>query len=224
MALLAIAFILAAGALWVTTPGVGDARRRAAAILAAHGDPSDNGNVPARVAAALVATEDSRFYSHHGLDPKGALRGAISFVRGHGLGGATLDAQLAKVLYLRNAGWLTIPDEAVLAVKLDAHYSKHEILAMYLDAVYFGHGAFGVVDASRTFFGVDPNQLSWGQAALLAGLVNAPSAYDPVTHLHLARERQRHVLDRLVATRVLSATQADQAFSQSLHPAIAFSG
>ena len=95
---------------------------------------------------------------------------------------------------------------------------------MYLDAAYFGHGAYGVVDAARTYFGVAPSQLSWAQASMLAGLVNAPTAYDPTAHLHLARSRQRHVLDRLVAVKALTTAQADTIYAAPLDPAIAFSG
>jgi membrane peptidoglycan carboxypeptidase len=217
--------LLICAALWVATPGVSDAPARTAAILRAHDAPSDNGVVADRVATALVATEDSRFYSHSGLDARGALRGALSFSGGGALGGATLDAQLAKLLYTGGrSGLKPTTKQVVLSVKLDSAYSKHEILAMYLDAAYFGHGAYGVVTASRTYFGVPSTQLSWAQATLLAGLVNAPSAYDPTVHLHLARERQRHVLDRLVKTHKLTAKQADEIFAAPLNPAVPFGG
>lgn len=213
------------GVLWAATPSVSDAPARVAAILRQHDGVSDDGTPPARVSQALVATEDSRFYSDHGLDPKGIVRAAWSVLRGGPGGGATLDAQLAKLLYTgsRSGVW-PLTEEAVLAVKLDQTYSKRQILAMYLDAAYFGHGAYGVVTAAHTFFGLPPDQLSWAQATLLAGLVNAPTAYDPTTHLHLAKERQRHVLDRLVATKVLTSSQAAQIYAEPLHPAVAFAG
>ncbi|MCW2525866.1 MAG: putative Transglycosylase, partial [Pseudonocardiales bacterium] len=131
----------------------------------------------------------------------------------------------AKLLYTgEHSGLLVTAEESVLAFKLDTEYSKREILAMYLDAAYYGHGAYGVETASHTYFGLDADQLSWGQASLLAGLVNAPTAYDPTAHLHLARERQAHVLNRLVATHVLTRSQADAAYAQDLHPAVSFSG
>ncbi len=225
--LLTLVFVLVITAvtLWNITPGVGDARARTAAIVRSHDALSDNGVLPERVTKALVATEDSRFYSHGGLDPKGIARGVWHLVSHGSLQGATLNAQLAKLLYSNgNDGFLATTQEAVLAIKLDETYSKQQILAMYLDAAYFGHGGWGVERASRIYFGLPPGQLSWGQASLLAGLVNAPSAYDPATHLHLARERQHHVLDRLVATKVLTRAQADAAFAQPLKPAVAFSG
>jgi penicillin-binding protein 1A len=217
--------VIAGVVMWNVTPGVGDAQARSSAILRAHGGTSDGGSPPARVSSALVATEDSRFYSHHGLDPESIVRGLLSFVSGGQLGGATLDAQLAKLLYEggQSGAWST-SQEAILALKLDHSYSKRQILAMYLDAAYFGHGSYGIEAASRSYFGLSPDQLSWGQASLLAGLVNAPTAYDPTAHLHLARERQSHVLDRLVATNVLTRSQADAVYAQPLNPAVAFSG
>ena len=225
--LLTLVLLLGAGAgiAWAITPGVGDAEARTSAIIRANHAVSDDGIPPTRVSEALVATEDSRFYSHHGLDPKSLARGVVSLVTHGKLEGATLDAQLGKLLYSDgHTGVWETTQEAVLAVKLDAKYSKRQILAMYLDAAYFGHGAYGVQTAARTYFGLDANQLSWGQASLLAGLVNAPTAYDPTAHLHLARERQQHVLDRLVATHVLTRTQAKAVFAEPLNPAISFSG
>jgi len=87
---------------------------------------------------------------------------------------------------------------------------------MYLSAVYFGHGFYGLPAAARGYFATAPADLSWAQASMLAGLVQAPSAYDPYAHLDLARRRQRHVLDQLVATGTLTASQADTAFAAPL--------
>lgn len=210
---------------WVLTPGVGDARSRTDAILAAHDAPSIGGKVPAKVSAALIATEDSRFYSHSGLDARGALRGALSLSKGGALGGATIDAQLAKLLYTHGApGAKAATEQVFLAVKIDHAYPKRQILAMYFDAAYFGHGAYGLQSAARVYFGVTPDQLTWAQATLVAGLVNAPSAYDPTAHYTLARERQRHVLDRLVATGVFTKKQADAVFAADLNPVLPFRG
>jgi penicillin-binding protein 1A len=217
--------VLAGAALWIATPGVGDARARTNALLREHEAPSLQGAVPSKVAAALVATEDSRFYSHSGLDARGALRGALSLSRGGALGGATIDAQLAKLLYTHGApGIRPTATQVTLAVKIDEKWTKRQILSMYLDAAYYGHDAYGLVTAARTYFGVDPGQLTWAQATLVAGLVQAPSAYDPTAHLTLARERQRHVLDRLVATGMFTRTQANAIYAAPLAPAIPFSG
>jgi membrane peptidoglycan carboxypeptidase len=219
--LIAAAFGLA----WVLTPSVADAQSRTQAIVRGHGGISDAGTPPIRVAKAIVSTEDARFYSHSGLDPRGLARGVVNLVSKGSLQGATLDAQLAKLLYSgEDSGMLTTVQEGVLAFKLDATYSKRQLLAMYLDAAYFGHGAYGIETAARTYFGLSANELSWGQASLLAGLVNAPTAYDPTAHLHLARERQQHVLARLVATHVLTRSQADSAYTDALKPAVVFAG
>jgi penicillin-binding protein 1A len=224
VALLLVA-VLAFVTIWNVTPGVSDAQARTAAIVAEHGGISDRGIPPQKVSRAIVATEDSRFYSHHGLDPQSIVRGLYTFVTQGKLEGATIDVQLAKLLYDgdRTGLWETTK-EAVLALKLDGKYSKREILAMYLDAAYFGHQAWGIEKASRVYFGVPADHLSWGQASLLAGLVNAPTAYDPTAHLTLARSRQRHVLNRLVATHVLTRAQANAVFAEPLKPVVAFSG
>ncbi len=225
--LLALLLVLAAGfgLGWVLTPGVGDAEARTHAIVRDNHAISDQGNPPTRVSEALIATEDSRFYSHHGLDPQSLARGIVSLASTGKIQGATLDAQLAKLLYSGgHTGVWETSQEAILAIKLDTTYSKRQILSMYLDAAYFGHGAYGVETAARTYFGLPAEQLSWGQATLLAGLVNAPTAYDPTAHLTLARERQQHVLDRLVATHKMTRQQADAVYAEPLDPAIPFGG
>jgi membrane peptidoglycan carboxypeptidase len=197
------ALLLGAG--WVLTPGVGDA-----ADLAAHSAQPLTGPVPAKVAAALTATEDSRFAHTPGVDPLGLIREPLGAVTGRDEGGATLEQQLAKNLYGDGASGLTAKAQAlVLAIKLDRSWSKAQILRMYLDDGYYGHGFYGLTAASHGYFGETPAQLTWAQASLLAGLFQAPSAYDPVVHPGAARARQQHVLDRLVATGSLTRAQAD---------------
>ena len=166
---------------------------------------------------AIISTEDSRFYSHHGLDVVGVGRAVVTALTGsqQDAGGATLDQQLTKNLYA-GGGWLAKAEQIELSFKLETAYSKPHILEMYLSAVYFGHGFYGLPAASRGYFGLAPADLSWAQASLLAGLVQAPSAYDPYRHRELSKSRQRHVLDRLVSTHVLLADQADAAYSAPL--------
>ena len=204
--------------LWPLTPSVRDAEQRIALRLTAHGarDPAQLPR-PDRVGDAVLATEDSRFFSHHGLDALGVLRAAVAGVSGarRDFGGATLDQQLAKNLYTRD-DLASKVEQVVLSFKLEAQYTKNQILEMYLSEVYFGHGFYGLTAAARGYFGVAPARLTWGQASVLAGLVQAPSAYDPYRHLALARSRQRHVLDRLVATKTLTVQQADEAYRSAL--------
>ncbi|WP_051684174.1 biosynthetic peptidoglycan transglycosylase [Blastococcus sp. URHD0036] len=196
---------------WLATPGVGDARERADALLAAHGAPALEGELPDRVVAAVLATEDSRFAGHAGIDWRGALRAPWGVLTGEDLGGSTLDQQLAKNLYEDGANdALARLGSVVLAVKLDAHWTKDELLRMYLDSAYFGHGFTGVTAASEGYFGLAPGELSWSQASLLAGLLQAPSAYDPLEHPDRAAARQEHVLDRLVDVGALSRADADE--------------
>ncbi len=200
------------GVLLVATPSTSDAHAQVAAQATEHHARALSGALPTRVVQALIATEDSRFYSHHGVDPVGAVRGVVGPLLGdEDQGGATLDQQLVKILY--TGGRRTLTDrleQTALAVKLDAHYPKNDILRMYLDTVYFGHGYYGVTSAAAGYFGRSPSALTWTQATLLAGLVQAPSAYDPYHHLDAARRRQAHVLDRLVATGQLTRAQATQ--------------
>lgn len=209
-----LAFVL----LLALTPSVSDAEARVQAIDHAHGVIDSGASIAPRFAQALVATEDSRFYSDNGLDVAGMLRAASSPLHpGADQGGSTLDQQLAKQLY--TAGESAFGDkieQAGLAIKLDDRYSKQQILEMYTATVYFGHGFYGLAAASCGYFGVTPTGLSAAQASLLAGVLQAPSDYDPLTNPELARSRQRHVLDRLVATRVLTTTQADAVFAAPL--------
>lgn len=224
VALVVVAVVAGSTLLLVETPSVADAPNLVERILAAHDAPSDGGRIPAKVAAALLATEDSRYYGDPALDPLGTLRGLWGFVsHDPDEGGATIEMQLAKLLYTPGDSSLRGEAEQVaLAFKLDHSYTKRQILAMYLDAAYFGDGAYGVTEAAERYFGLPPASLSWGQAALLAGLVQAPSDYDPHRHLSLALARRRHVLARLVATGTLTKAQAAAVARQPLRPVISF--
>ncbi|MCW2601445.1 MAG: putative Transglycosylase [Frankiales bacterium] len=213
-----VALGLVVAVAWPLTPSVADAESRIATRLAAHGATDPHAlPVPDRVGEAIIATEDSRFRSHWGIDALGVVRAALNFSNGaQDAGGATLDQQQAKNLWTGDGGLLVKAQQVELAFKLESMYSKDQILEMYLAEVYFGHGFYGLPAAARGYFGVAPASLTWAQASMLAGLVQAPSAYDPYHHLDLAKSRQRHVLDRLVATSRLTAAQADTAFAAPL--------
>jgi penicillin-binding protein 1A len=208
-----VALLLGAG--WVLTPSVDDAPRKVAAALARHDAPALQGAVPARLAEALIATEDSRFRSNPGVDYVSLLRAPWTLLTGQDAGGATLEQQLAKNLYENgdNTG-LQKGAELVLALKLDSSFSKDEILRLYLDDGYYGHGFYGLTAATEGYFGIAPAQLTEAQASLLAGLFQAPSAYDPLVHPEAARARQAHVLDRLVDVGALTRSQADAVAAQ----------
>ncbi|MGY2065192.1 biosynthetic peptidoglycan transglycosylase [Blastococcus sp. SYSU DS0619] len=211
-ALAALLVVLTAGFAvgWAATPGVGDAGQRMAERLAELGGTPLAAEVPPRIAAALLATEDSHFHEHPGIDWRGVLRAPLGLVTGEDQGGSTIHQQLARVVY--EDGATDVPAKVravVLAVKLDAAWSDEEILRMYLDSVYFGHGFHGVRAAAEGYFGLAPDQLDWAQATVLVGLVQAPSAYDPFAHPERAAARQSHVLDRLVAVGALDRAEAD---------------
>ena len=209
----------------LTSPSVSDAPQRVESLLAEHDAPSANGVIPAKLAAALLATEDSRFYGDPALDPRGVVRAAVGVVTSNGNdGGATIEQQLAKMLYTPGTSLGAEMRQVGVAFRLDQHFSKNQILAMYLDAAYFGDGAYGITEAAVHYFGVTPGQLSWAQASLLAGLVQAPSKYDPHGHFSLARSRQAHVLSRLVATHRLTAAESAAAWNAPLEPAVPFFG
>jgi membrane peptidoglycan carboxypeptidase len=216
---LVVALLLGTAALWPLTPSVAGAGALVRAGLSGHHSAELVALPrPDRVGQALIATEDTRFYQTPGIDPVSVARvGLAALTGGKEAGGATLEQQLAKNLYsAQNNGVFAKVQEAELALKLDAGYSKDQILRLYLADVYFGQGFYGLPAAAQGYFGVMPAQLSWAQASMLAGLVQAPSAYDPIDHLSAGRLRQRHVLDRLVATHVLSTAQADAAFAAPL--------
>src|ERR1035437_1478505 len=211
--------ILGVALLWPLTPSVANAGQLVQANLSAFHSPELAVLPrPDRVAQALIATEDSRFWQTPGIDPLSTLRAGLATLTGNSnTGAATLEQQLAKNLYFpQNDVLFSKVAEAELSLKLDVHYSKDDILRLYLADVYFGHGFYGLPAASQGYFGVSPAQLSWAQASMLAGLVQAPSVYDPIDHLSVGRLRQRHVLDRLVATKVLSPAQANAAFAAPL--------
>jgi len=207
IAVLAIGF----GVLLLATPSVGNARQLAQQIDRTHHAAYPGPAVPPRFAAALEATEDHRFNSEPGIDPIGVGRLLLGEMVGRGdQGGATLYAQLAKMLYTPNDSSLGAQfEQGGLAVKLWASYSHPEILRLYSDVVYFGHGFYGLAAASCGYFGVPPAGMSWPQAALLAGLVQGPTFDDPLMFPAHGLLREEHVLGRLVATGHISQAQAD---------------
>jgi penicillin-binding protein 1A len=211
---------LGAGLIYGSVPEVGDAARRAAALDRAHGGELVAVTRGERVARAVVAVEDKRFFEHGALDPLAIGRVLVRTVTGSAAdpGGSTVAVQLAKALYVQKPGSFLSELRAIaLAFKLEQAYPKRQILSMYLNAIYFGHGYYGVERASRGYFGRAARELSWGQATLLAGLPQAPSAFDPVDHLSRAKLRQREVLGQLVATHALSPAAARRVAREPLH-------
>jgi 1A family penicillin-binding protein len=157
-------------------------------------------DVPFVTRQAVVAAEDERFYQHHGVDAKAVIRAALAnAAQGHVVQGAsTITEQLVKnTIGTDERTLLRKIHEAETAWALEDAYSKDEILALYLNTVYFGQGAYGIQAAAKTYFSVPAKELDLQQSALLAGLIRSPSAYDPVFHPALARERRNYVLSRM---------------------------
>ncbi len=173
--------------------------------------PIDAAKLPAYVPGAFISIEDRRFYSHMGVDPKAIARALGKNAKAGGVseGGSTITQQLAKNAFLSSDRNLRRKaQEALIAVYLEARLSKQEILSRYLSSVYFGDGAFGLRAAARHYFGKPPEQLSIGEAAMLAGLVKAPSRLAPTTNLEGARERMHVVLGAMVETGTITQAQA----------------
>lgn len=209
---------LAAGVLWVITPSAGQATELAAAQAKQHGIAYPGPDVPANFARPLVATEDHRFYSDPGVDPLAVGRVAWAKVtNGSDQGGATLEQQLAKLLYTQGeSGWKAELKQVTLAVKLNLAYSKQQILDLYAEVAYYGHGYYGLEAASCGYFGRPAGNLTVVQGAMLAGVVNAPSVDDPVSDPGNARFRLEHVIARMQAVGYLSKAQAEQALRAPL--------
>ena len=153
--------------------------------------------LPKVIPAALVATEDRRFFDHYGIDPVGVIRAMFANLRAgrFAQGGSTLTQQLAKNLFLTPDRTLTRKiAELGLALWLEIRLSKPEILELYLNQVYFGGGAYGIEAASQRYFGKPARELTLPEAALIAGLLKAPSKYSPANSPDAARARGRVVL------------------------------
>ena len=167
--------------------------------------------IPEHLRDAVIATEDAEFYDHPGVDVTSTARAAIANLRSGEFtqGGSTITQQLVKNLY--TGADKTIErkvNEAVLALKLERELTKDEILAKYLNTVYFGHGAYGVQAAAQTYFDVPARELDVVQSAMLAGLLAAPSHWDPIVYPGPADRRRRFVLQRMADEGYLSRAQA----------------
>ncbi len=171
--------------------------------------------LPDYLPQAFVAAEDSRFYEHPGLDLWSVFRAVINNAKSgrRGQGGSTITQQVAKSLLLTpEKTYVRKFKEAILAWRIDTLLSKSEILHIYLNQIYLGSGAYGVEAASWDYFDKSARELTIGEAAILAGLPQAPSRYAPDNHMEAARKRQRYVLNRMVADGYLSSAVARRAY------------
>ena len=211
-------FAVAVGLIFVLTPSAGQATALAQAQAREHHIAYPGPPVPPYFAQALVATEDHRFYTDPGVDPLAMARVVASWITGHqDQGGSTIDQQLAKNLYTGGrSGFTQVSSRWRMAVKLNQIYSRAEILRMYAEIAYYGHGYYGLNAASCGYFGRPPDQLTLVQAAMLAGVVNAPTYDDPLVYPRQARARLVHVIGRMAAVGYLTTAQKTAALNASL--------
>jgi len=203
---------------------------RNGALLAVRGSlyapPIDLDTLPGYVPQAFVAVEDRRFYQHMGFDLIGIARAVVTDIhRGHKAEGAsTITQQLARNLFLTpDQNYKRKIQEVILAVRIEHQFTKKQILSLYLNRVYFGAGAYGIESAAETFFNKPASKLTIAESALLAGLMKSPTHYSPVSEQARAGMRATIVLDKMVETGAITATQRDVALSEpvKVSPALA---
>jgi len=168
---------------------------------------------------AVIATEDTDFYRHHGINFKGIARAmfknvmAMSFVEG----ASTLTQQLARNLFLHQQKKLSRKvAEAILAIEIERHYTKADILEMYLNQVYWGHNAYGIESSAQLYFGKHAKELNLAESAMLIGLLKGPELFSPFRNYSLSKQRQKTVLNRMAKINFISQAQADAAYVQDL--------
>ncbi|RYL95654.1 PBP1A family penicillin-binding protein [Sporolactobacillus sp. THM7-4] len=174
-------------------------------------EPVSLKHIPKHVREAFIVTEDSRFYRHSGIDLRGTMRALVTdMLSGQKReGGSTITQQLARNAYLSNEkSWFRKLKEAAIAISLERKYTKNQILEMYLNQIYFGHGIYGVQMASRFFFNKDVSQLTEDEGALLAALPKGPNGYSPILHPKKALERRNLVLSLMEKSGYLTADQS----------------
>lgn len=175
--------------------------------------------IPKNLINAFLAAEDSRFYEHRGIDFIGVLRAALKNVKAGGIvqGASTITQQVTRALLLtREKSWIRKLKEAILAWQIDGTLSKDQILNIYLNQIYLGGGAYGVEAAARTYFAKHVHDLNIAECAMIAGLTQAPSKYNPLRHYKRARRRQKYVLRRMFEEGFITWKQHDKALAFNL--------
>src|SRR2546422_8794474 len=201
-------------------PSVDDLPKRVDAILKQHGGTRVHLNdIPDQLSEALIAIEDERFYQHSGIDPQGLIRAVLTDLYRHRAlqGGSTLSQQLMKVVYMNDDddGWRK-PENLLLALKVEARFDKHTLLENYVNAVYYGHGAYGIGMAAEIYFHRLPAQLDLARASMLAGLPQSPSYYDLYRNPCSARARQFNVLAQMAHDGYISQKAAADAYAEPI--------
>lgn len=175
--------------------------------------------MPRRLIEAFVAAEDSNFYKHRGIDLVSIIRAAGKNLLAGGVvqGGSTITQQVTKSLLLTpERSFERKFKEAILAYRIENRLSKEEILYLYLNQIFLGHGAYGVQSAAENYFAKNVEQLNLAECSMLAGMPRAPSRYSPYNNLKLAKDRQKYVLDRMVEEKYITPAEAEAAFKLPL--------
>jgi len=204
-------------------------------LIAQYGEkrriPVTLSQMPPELTKAFIATEDSRFYEHHGIDPVGIFRAAsVALFSGRATQGAsTITQQLARNFFLSPEKTLTRKiKEVFLAIRIEQMLSKDEILELYLNKIYLGYRAYGVGSAAQVYFGKSIDQLTLSEMAVIAGLPKAPSTFNPLYSMDRATTRRNVVLSRMLSENYITQAQYDEAIREPIHaryhaPEIAFS-
>ena len=182
-------------------------------------EPCPLHKIPHHLRRGTVAIEDARFRLHRGIDPKGIVRAAWENFRYHRIvqGASTITQQLVRNVWLTQERTLDRKlKEIFLALQVERRFSKDEILQMYLNEIYYGHGAYGVQSAAQLFFGKDVFELTLGESALLAGLPRSPTRYSPYSHPQQCKKRRRLVLQKMVEFGYISAQEATDADAEQI--------
>ncbi len=176
-------------------------------------------DIPSYLKNAVVAIEDERFYEHGGVDYWGVLRATLANLRGRlSQGASTITMQVARNFFLTNEKSFTRKIyEVLLAWKIEANLSKEQILELYMNQIYLGQRAYGFSSAAQIYFGKDIQRISIAEAAMLAGLPKAPSAYNPVVNYRRAKIRQEYILQRMRDLKMITPSQYQSAMTESLH-------
>lgn len=176
--------------------------------------------IPDKLQKAFIASEDVRFYQHHGVDFEGIARAALSNLQSHDVveGGSTITQQVARILYLdqEQTLWRKLR-EARLAQRMEQHLTKNQILERYLNLVYLGSGAYGVADAASLYFSKPVDQLTLGQMATIAGLPPAPNNFSPLVNPEAAKQRRNVVLQRMQTAGYITNAEKQQAMAEPLN-------
>ncbi len=175
--------------------------------------------IPPIVKYAFISAEDSRFYSHKGVDLLGILRALMKNIEAGSIvqGGSTITQQVTKSFLLTpEKSYKRKITEAILAYKIDKSFSKDEILYLYLNQIYFGNGAYGIEAASEKYFGKQASELNLAESALLAGLPQAPTRYSPTSHWEKSKQRQIYVLNRMLEEGYITKAQHNEAVNAKI--------